>query len=299
VEGPWLLAVDGTGLFVRCHRGTRAAGLTAPDGTPTGALTAFAGSLSAVVRELSPQYMVIAWDGGNGSGWRREIAPGYKRNRIPEDIRWDGRPVRAFDAVREFCNAARIAQWCLDDFEADDLLAAAVRLSARDLPGVRVMLLSEDKDMLQLTEPGRVWARPLGVLEKPISAREVELTWGVKPGFLPRLRALAGDRSDGIPGVHGIGPVVALRMLTLSSGKWPLPPEILRREDGEQALAWSRVMDLNDPPRKPEDEDLTALAETGILDMPRTAWERGNVLPVLKKYGMRKMADRYSEGSFW
>ena len=297
MEGPWLLAVDGTGLFVRCHKGTRAAGLTAPDGTPTGALTAFAGSLSAVVRELSPEYLMIAWDGAKGSAWRREIVPEYKRNRWGDS--WEG-DTRRFGAVREFCDAARIAQWSLDDFEADDMLAAAVRLSAQHLPDVRVMLLSEDKDMLQLTEPGRVWARPLGVLEKPISAEEVELTWGVPPGHLPRLRALAGDRSDGIPGVHGIGPAVALRMLTLSSGRWPLPPEILRRDpEGEQALAWSRVMDLNDPPRKPDDANVPGLAETGILDMHRTAWDRGNVLPVLNKYGMRKMAGRYSEGSFW
>jgi len=295
VETPWLLAVDGTGLFVRCHKGTRAAGLTAPDGTPTGALTAFAGSLSAVVREVDPKYLVIAWDGGQGSSWRREIVPEYKHNRWQDS--WDD--TRRFDAVREFCDAAGIAQWCLGDFEADDLLAAACRLSARDLPGVKVMLLSEDKDMLQLTEPRRVWARPLGVLEKWISAEEVELTWGVPPRMLPRLRALAGDRSDGIPGVHGIGPAVALRMLSLSSGRWPLPPEILRREEGELALAWSRVMDLNDPPRRPEDADIPGLAETGILDMHRTAWDRGNVLPVLNKYGMRKMAERYSEGSFW
>lgn len=296
MEGPWLLAVDGTGLFVRCHKGTRAAGLTAPDGTPTGALTAFAGSLSAVVRELDPQYAVIAWDGGNGSGWRREIVPEYKSNRWNDS--WSD--VRRFAAVREFCDAAGIVQWCHEDFEADDLLAAVVRLSARDLPGVRVMILSEDKDMLQLTEPGRVWVRPLGILEKPVSAEEVELTWGVSPGHLPRLRALAGDRSDGIPGVHGVGPAIALRMLALSSGRWPLPPEILRRDpDGDLALAWSRVMDLNDPPRKPEDESFPDLSETGILDMHGTAWDRGNVLPVLNKYGMRKMAERYSEGSFW
>lgn len=291
MESPLLLAVDGTGLLARCSRAAARTGLTAPGGIPTGALTLFAGSLSAMTRGVQPTHLVIAWDGGDARAWRQSICPEYKENR---PLHPDRRPVEG-DQVREFCDAAEMSQWALDAFEADDLLAAASRLSARDMPGATVVVASDDKDMLQLAEPGRVWVRGLGSDGHLFSSGEIELTWGVPPGWLPRLRALAGDRSDGIPGLRGVGPAIALRMLTLSSGRWPLPEEILPPGPERDAVArWFDVMDLNDPVEFPE-EDVNA----GILDILETEWKRGNILPVLEKYGMRAMAERYTQGTFW
>lgn len=291
--GSWLMAVDGTGLFVRCARAARRAGLTAPDGTPTGALTLFASSLALVVREEQPDCLLIAWDGGNGTAWRRKIVPEYKSNRLTRE--YPPRDTREFDAVREFCNAAQIAQWCLDDFEGDDLLAAACRLSRRDLPDTSVVLCSDDRDVLQLIEPGRVYVRTFGKDGMYLDAQAVITEWGVYPGGLPGLRALAGDSADGIPGLAGVGPARALHMLQSAGGHWPLPEEVLPDPaQYSQVLAWHDVMTLHQPPERPEDHD-----PTGILDIPRTAWTRGNILPVLEKYGMRKMAERWCQGTFW
>jgi DNA polymerase-1 len=125
-----LMAVDGTGLFVRCAKAGRHTGMTAPDGTPTGAAVLFTSSLAAMVRELQPTHLMIAWDSGlPGTKWRRRICPGYKAKRpaLPHDL-------REFEVVRQICDAAQIAQWAIDDFEADDLLAAFCRRSRRDLP---------------------------------------------------------------------------------------------------------------------------------------------------------------------
>jgi DNA polymerase-1 len=293
MTGGWLMAVDGTGLFVRCARAGARTGMTAPDGTPTGALTLFASSLAGLVREAQPQYLVIAWDGGNGTAWRREIVPDYKGNRLTRE--YPPRDTREFDAVREFCNAAQVTQWCLDDFEGDDLLAAACRLSWRDLPDVSVLLCSDDRDVLQLTEPGRVYVRTLGKDGAHVDVQAVVTEWGVYPENLPSLRALAGDASDGIPGLPGVGPVRALAMLRRANFNWPLPEEILA-DPGQQkqARAWRDVMTLHGAPKVPEDHDVT-----GMLDIRKTTWTRGNIMPVLERYGMRKMAERWSQGTFW
>ena len=286
-----LLAVDGTGLLVRCSNAAARTGMTAPDGTPTGTLTLFAQSLASLTREVSPSHLLVAWDGARAREWRRAICPGYKQNR-PE---FTGKRPAEGDQVREFLDAAGAAQWSMDEFEADDLLAAACRLSRDRLPGTGVIVASGDKDMLQLAEPLRVWVRPLGAREPLLSAEEIELTWGVAPAWLPRLRALAGDPSDGIKGIRGVGPHIAVRMLALSSGKWPLPPEILPPgQERDSVAAWHSVMDLIHPPVSPEDRD-----ETGLLDIRKTEWLRGNVLPVLERYGMRKMAERVTKGTFW
>jgi DNA polymerase I len=295
VELSWLMAVDGTGLFVRSAKAARYIGLTAPDGTPTGALTLFANSLAAMVREVRPQFLVIAWDGGNGTAWRRKIVPEYKQNRAALGY-YPPRDIREFDAVREFCNAARVAQWCMDDFEGDDMLAAAARLAVRDLPGTRVMICSDDKDALQLARADRVWVRNLGKNGLLADAETVEaMHYGTVPEDIPKLRALAGDKSDGIPGVRGIGLLRAAVILGEASHKWPLPAmSVPDPADYSRVLAWHDIMDLNDPPETPEDHD-----ETGILDIRKTEWDRGNVLPVLQKYAMSAMGERWSKGTFW
>jgi DNA polymerase-1 len=293
VDGSWLMAVDGTGLFVRCSRAGRHTGMTAPDGTPTGALTLFAGSLAAMVRSVQPRYLVIAWDGGNGTAWRKRIVPEYKSNRLTQEYPpWD---TREFDAVREFCNAAQIAQWCLDDFEGDDMLAAASRAAHRDLPGARVVLASDDNDIAQLAVPHRVWTRGLGRDGELASAEDIEMLWGVPPGVVPLYRALAGDPSDGIRGLRSVGPVRAVKMIRDSPSRYPGPGSVLAAgAQRDQVEAWLSVMDLNSPPDAPESHDVT-----GILDIRKTEWERGNLLPVLEKYGMRRMAERWSRGLFW
>jgi hypothetical protein len=143
--------------------------------------------------------------------------------------------------------------------------------------------------------PDQTWIRTIGRDGTLTDADSVELMYGVRPEHVPMLRALSGDRSDGIPGIPGIGPVSALRILTLARFRWPLPAALLKDEASRQAAgAWLSVMDLNNPPKRPEDYD-----KTGILDIRKTEWTRGNILPVLEKYEMRSMAERLLEGRFW
>lgn len=287
-----LMAVDGTGLFVRCAKAAQHSGMTAPDGTPTGAGVMFTNSLAAMTREVRPTHLMIAWDSGlPGTTWRRRICPDYKAKRQS----W-GRDIREFEVVRLICDAAGITQWAIDDFEADDLLAAFFRLSRAGFPDCEnVILCSDDRDVLQLIEPGRVCVRSLGRDGEFVLAQNVLDAWGVYPEQLPRLRALAGDRSDGIPGLPGVGPARALSMLRRAGYNWPLPEEVLPDPaQWRQARAWHDVMTLHGAPEMPEHHD-----DAGILDIRETAWTRGNILPVLEQYGMNSLAERWRKGTLW
>jgi DNA polymerase I len=291
-DGGCLMAVDGTGLYVRCSKAAAHARMTGPDGTPTGTLVLFANSLASMVRQIRPRYLLIAWDGGNGTAWRRKICPEYKANRTPAE--YYPRDTREFDAVREFCSAAQITQWCLDEFEGDDMLAAASRLAVRDLPDTQVVLCSDDADVLQLCAD-RIWARYLGADGSFSDADRVRDHWGVEPGNLPMLRALAGDASDGIPGLPGTGLFRALQLLRHYEFCWPLPKEAVPDPAKyAQVLAWHDVMNLNRPPKSPEDHD-----EHGVLNILQTEWTPGNILPVLEKYGMRRMAEKVVKDTLW
>lgn len=289
---PVIMGVDGTGLLVRSSKAARYTGMSAPDGTPTGALTLFIGSLALLVRKVQPDYLIVAWDGEDALRWRRRIYPEYKSNR---PAAWSPGWEESRQAA-EFCAAAGMTQWSLPGFEADDILAALYRLSWRDLPDCEeVILCSDDHDILQLIEPGRVRVRTFGRDGAVIDAQAVLTEWGVYPENLPRLRALAGDAVDGIPGLPGVGPVRALQMLWKAKFCWPLPEEVLPDPAAySQALAWHDVMTLRGAPEVPEQHD-----PTGILDMQKTAWTRGNILPVLEKYGMRSLAERWQKGSLW
>lgn len=288
-----LMAVDGTGLLVRCARAGRNTGMTAPDGTPTGTAVLFVNSLAAMTREVRPTHLVIAWDGMAATAWRRQICPEYKMTRMPAPT-MDG--LRGHRVVSEICGAAGIASWCMRGFEADDLLAAFFRLSRREFPDCgNVVLCSDDRDVLQLIELARVCVRTLGKDGYYVHAQDVLDEWGVYPEQLPRLRALAGDPSDKIPGLPGVGPARALEMLRRAGWSWPLPEEVLPdAAQWRQARAWHDVMNLHGAPEVPEVHD-----DAGILDIQKTAWSRGNILPVLERYGMSSLAVRERKDTLW
>lgn len=290
---PNLTAVDGTGLYVRSSKAARHLGLTGPDGTPTGALTLFAQSMAVLLRETAPDYVMIAWDSGlPGTTWRRKICPEYKAKRTYHDHTRDG---REFDAIRLLCDAAGFGQWAIDDFEADDLLGTFFRKTRTEVPEGYVTMVSDDRDILQLAEQGRVSVRYFGAKSPTLRAQDVRAEWGVAPEHLPALRALMGDPSDGIPGLPGIGPFRAHRMLDQAGFAWPLPAEAIPDPaQYAQALAWHDVMTLHGPPERPEDHD-----PTGFLDIRKTAWKRGNILPVLESYAMRSLAERWTKGALW
>ena len=177
--------------------------LRAPDGTPTNAALGFVTMLAKVLREERPTHVAVASDPRGGS-FRNRLFPEYKagRDKQPEDL------TLQFPIVAEFCAAFGVPMIEVSDFEADDVIATLVATAPE---GAEVMIVSTDKDLMQLVGPG------VALLDsakgRRIDEAAVEERFGVPPSLLLDVRALVGDPSDNIPGVKGIGEKGAAKLI--------------------------------------------------------------------------------------
>lgn len=298
VPGRAVLAVDGTGLLVRCSRAAqRNARLTAADGTPTATLLFFIAALAKQLRTVRPAYAIVTWDGPDARRWRRELYPGYKANR-PLSLR--GAKDTDLALAMEFCTASSIRQLMIPGFEADDLLAAVQRQVVAEAPGAYLMVHSDDADLLQLLGDEMTVVTCLGS-GAYMTAMDVQAGWMVPPWWLACARALAGDESDNIPGLPGVGPQRAVQMLARGSWRWPLPEDVLPGEE-ERALvaAWRDIMELVAPSRRPED-DPAAGADYFTVE-GRAEWTRPDndaVRSFFGKYQLASLSGKLANGRLW
>lgn len=196
-----LVVIDGANAIFRAFFGIP--GLRAPDGTPSNAVLGFANILNKLIRDESPDFIVVAMDPKGGS-FRNEMYSEYKANRdaTPEDLSVQ------FPLVRELIDAFNISQIEVKGFEADDVIATLVRIAPED---VAVSIISTDKDLMQLCSE-RVELVD-GIKDRRFGPAEVVEKFGVPPEQMLDLRALVGDPSDNIPGVKGIGVKGAAKLI--------------------------------------------------------------------------------------
>jgi DNA polymerase-1 len=185
--------------------------LNAPDGTPVNAVHGFVRMVQAARREFQPELVLAVFDTGGDGGRRRDYVQ-YKANRspMPEDL------APQFSLIRRATDALGIPRIEDPDHEADDVIASYAKQA--QAAGYRVVIISSDKDLMQLVDLGDE-TRPGIVLwdtmkSKTIGPAEVVEKFGVGPDKLGDLLALTGDTSDNIPGVPGIGPKTAAGLLT-------------------------------------------------------------------------------------
>lgn len=184
--------------------------LNAPDGTPVNAVHGFVRMVQAVRRDYVPQALAAVFDAG-GDGGRREMFPEYKANRppAPEDL------APQFPLVRKAVDALGIHRIEHPGYEADDVIAAYAK--AAQAAGLRVIIVSSDKDLMQLCDAGDEGRPPIYLYDtmkdRLVGPPEVEAKFGVGPDKLGDLLALTGDSSDNVPGVPGIGPKTAATLL--------------------------------------------------------------------------------------
>jgi DNA polymerase-1 len=175
------------------------------DGNPTHALYGFARFLGDLIERRTPQYMAVAFDECRGSGHRHALLPSYKANREPAPPELK----RQFALCREFCRCLGVAEYGSTDYEADDLIGTLAALVRSE--GLRVTLVSRDKDLSQLIAPGdRYWDYADAA---EYSYEEIATRFGVAPESMADYLALTGDAVDNIPGVPGIGPKTAAALM--------------------------------------------------------------------------------------
>ncbi len=184
--------------------------LTAPDGTPVNAVHGYMRMLQALRKDFAPQCLLAVFD-AKGKGWRHSLFSHYKANRPPvsEDL------LPQIPLVRRATEAMGIP-WCeLVGYEADDLIAAYAEKG--QAAGYEVVIVSSDKDLMQLVDDGKDGAPAIRLWDsmknRLVGPEEVRERYGIGPELLGDLLALAGDSSDNVPGVQGIGPKTATTLL--------------------------------------------------------------------------------------
>jgi len=179
--------------------------LTSPTGEPTRATYVFSSMLLRFIADRRPKYLAMAIDGPAEKLLRRKVYPDYKvtRKPMPEDLPAQVR--RILQIVRAM--GVRVLE--CEGYEADDILATvARRFASNDL---RVVLISRDKDLDQLVNDNVVLYDPQTGLT--LDAAAIEQSKGYPPAKAVEVQTLAGDSTDNIPGIPGVGPKTAARLV--------------------------------------------------------------------------------------
>ena len=197
-----LVLIDGSGYIFRAFHALPP--MTRGDGTPVNAVYGFTGMVMKLVDDLAPAHVAVVFDSARKT-FRNDIYADYKANRTdpPEEL------VLQFDLVREATTALSLSQLEVPGFEADDLIATYAALG--EAAGMETVIVSSDKDLMQLVRGGITMLDPMK--QRRIAGPEVEERFGVTPDKVVDVQALAGDSTDNVPGVPGIGVKTAAELI--------------------------------------------------------------------------------------
>ena len=201
--------IDGSGYLFRAYFAiSKTRPMTRSDGTPTSAVFGFTNMMLKLIADAeadeAKDYFAVIFDSGRKS-FRNDLYDKYKANRPepPEDL------VPQFPLVRDATRALNVPAIEMPGFEADDLIATYARLAVK--AGMEVTIVSSDKDLMQLVGPGITMFDPIN--NRRIGRDEVIEKFGVGPEKVVDVQSLAGDSTDNVPGVPGIGVKTAAELI--------------------------------------------------------------------------------------
>ncbi len=207
-KGSHIYLIDGSGYIFRAFHALPP--LTRPsDGLPVGAVHGFCAMLWKLVTEArgtkGPTHLAVIFDAGSQT-FRNQIYDQYKAQRPPppEEL------VPQFQLIRDAVKAFNIPSIEMSGYEADDIIATYAKQAQAQ--GADVTIVSSDKDLMQLVGPG------IGMLDtmknnRVIGRDEVIEKFGVEPDRVIDVQSLAGDSTDNVPGVPGIGIKTAAELI--------------------------------------------------------------------------------------
>ena len=202
--------VDGSGYIFRAYYALPPLSRKS-DGLPTGAVSGFCSMLFKLLEDArsddsknKPSHFAVIFDSAR-KNFRNEIYSEYKANRTeaPEDL------APQFEYIRKSVEAFNLPSIELLNYEADDLIATYAKIITN--AGAKVTIISSDKDLMQLVSKEIRLFDPMK--SKVIGEKEVIEKFGVKPEQVIDVQSLAGDSSDNIPGVPGIGVKTAAELI--------------------------------------------------------------------------------------
>lgn len=235
-----LYLIDATALCYRAFYALK--DLKTSYGQPTNAVYGFLAMFRKILKAHSPAYMGVCFDVSRKT-FRQEKFAEYKIQRPPMPDELSSQ----IPLIKQIIGAYGIALLEKEGYEADDIIAALSRQAA--LHRFQTVIVSSDKDMLQLVDETTTVVSPGGAEETVYTQREVRARFGVPPQGIPELIGLIGDKVDNIPGVPGIGEKTGCRLLQeygtlerLFAGLSSVKGEKLRRslQEYEQQVYMSR-----------------------------------------------------------
>lgn len=287
-----LFLVDGSGFIFRAYYamayGRGGTPMTREDGTPVGAVYGFTNMLLKMLDDYHAPYMAVIFDAAR-ENFRNEIYPEYKANRdeTPEDL------IPQFPLIREATEAFDIPAIELEGYEADDLIAAYTRLARA--AGKDVVIVSSDKDLMQLVGDGVRMLDPMK--GKFIGPDEVVEKFGVTPDKVVDVQSLAGDSTDNIPGVPGIGVKTAALLIkeygdldTLLERADEIPQKGRREKllnHKDDALVSRKLVKLDDQAPVP----------VALEDLKTHDPDKPELMDFLKAQGFKSLIKRLSNSS--
>ncbi|MEA2808755.1 MAG: polymerase, partial [Rhodospirillaceae bacterium] len=279
-----LYLVDGSGYLFRAYHALPP--MNRPDGTPINAVFGFCRMLVAdLLDKPEVDHVAMILDAGSVT-FRNKIYDKYKANRPdpPEDL------IPQFPLIREAAKAFNVTVCELDGYEADDLIATYARLAVE--AGATCTIVSSDKDLMQLIRPGVEMMDP--IKKTKLGPEAVMEKFGVTPDKVVDVQALAGDSTDNVPGVPGIGVKTAaqlineygdLETLLKRAGEIKQPK---RREallaNAELARISRKLVELRD--------DVPTPAEPEAFDKRKP--DPNVLLPWLEQQGFKSLLTRFT-----
>jgi len=235
-----LLVIDALNMYFRAYIVDPS---LSTNGQPIGGMKGFLKILQKLTRETKPDQIVICWDGPGGSQKRKTIVKDYKAGRKPIRLNRDIRNLTESEELDnkiwqqtrlfEYLNCTPIIQLMLPSVEADDIISYVVNQTR--YKGWQKVIVSSDKDFFQLCDDETVVFRP--IQKQVLNRKSIIDKYGIHPTNFALARAVAGDKSDNLPGVGGAGlPTIAKRFPIMA-------------EEGQVTL--DQLYDLCDSVEKP------------------------------------------------
>ncbi|HTZ39294.1 MAG TPA: DNA polymerase I [Syntrophales bacterium] len=199
---PTLYLIDGSNYAYRAFYAIQ--GLANSRGFPTNAVYGFNNMLTKLLRDRKPEHIAVVFD-AKGPTFRSEAYEQYKAHRkpMPDELK------PQISVIKDLVRAYRIPLLEIGGIEADDVIGTLARKFAD--AGVRIVIVSGDKDLMQLVSDRVVMIDTMK--DKTYDIAGVEERFGVEPGRVAEVLGLMGDKSDNIPGVPGVGPKTALQLI--------------------------------------------------------------------------------------
>ena len=287
IEKDTIYVLDGSSYLYRAYFSTQRE-FTSSKGVPTRAIYVITNMILKIIREKAPKYLLVAWD-AKGPTFRHELYEEYKANRppMPEDL------IEQLPYIKKIIDALGIRQIEIEGVEADDIMAAVAK-KVKELKDKQLVLITGDKDMRQLVAENVILWDPMR--DKITDFEGFKKEFGLEPERYVDVLALHGDPSDNIPGVPGIGPKTAIKLISkygsienllnnleaLTQKK--LKENLIKHKD--KLPLWKRLVRLND--QIPEDIEIERLS----LKRP----DKDKLLKIFKELDFESLIPLVTEG---